>query len=163
MNRGFRAVLIAAGIAGLFGRAVAAPAPDPLPIALVASFDEALALVTAAAEQQIVAIEQRSSDAEVGALTAYFDGLDAEISVACDAATIALDTAISRLGVLSPIQRATLACCVLRHLVDTRRDLRIAIDRLDHARGSEVELAQREVDEYLVTQDRLLELRHLIG
>lgn len=138
---------VLAVIAALF--AAAGPKPAPLPIALVSAFDEAIALATSAAEARIAELEARPIPAQRD-LDVLLGRLDRAIAAREAASTAALDAALTRLDALSPASRATLACRVLRHLVDNRREL-AAIDD------------PRVAAEYRATDAWLVELRHRIG
>ena len=116
-SHGLRVSILFALVAALFGFRAATPV-TPLPGALLASFEKAVAAV----EDQIRALEQAPprSTHDVIALLAHLDG---EITVACDAATEALDRVLETAPPLPPFQRAVVRACIDRHLWDARREL----------------------------------------
>jgi len=126
-SSGLRTAVIFALIAALSGVAAAAPSPS-LPIALLASFDEALALVSDAAEQQLAVLEQRVEPPRrawpVGELLAR---LDREVWTACDAARAALGEALATVE-LSPQRRVAVLASIDRHLGDARRARMAAVE-----------------------------------
>jgi hypothetical protein len=111
--------------------------------ALLQSFDQALAIVSEAAEQRIAEIEQRRP-----AQPPRLAELEAQIDVACDIASDVLDYTISTTE-LTGFQRSVVRACVDRHVWDARRDL-------------EAETDPRVRTEYLVTYERLQEVRRMI-
>src|SRR5438445_10278768 len=92
-----RAGVVIAVVAALFG--AAGQKPEPLPIALVASFDEAISLATAAAEAHIARLERQPvpPERDLDTLLARFE---ANVAAQDAFATSALDIALARLGPL---------------------------------------------------------------
>jgi hypothetical protein len=127
------------------GHHAASAAPVSLD-ALVKSFDQALAIVSEAAEKRIAEIEQRRPDPT--SRVPRFAELEAQIDVACDIASDVLDYTISTTE-LSGFQRSVVRACVDRHVWEARRDL-------------EAETDPRVRTEYLVTYERLQEVRRLV-
>jgi hypothetical protein len=129
-----RIAFLVAVVVALLGARIATV---PLPIALLDSFDEAIALVSSAAEQRIAALEQqlpasRSSPSVAEALAE----LDREVATACQDARAALAAAIARLPrPLAPPQRATVLASIDRELAEVHRATVAARDpavRLEH-------------------------------
>ena len=125
-RRRLRAAFVFAVVAGVFGIRVAAPV-SPLPIALLASFDEALALVSHAAEQRIVELEQRAELAHRAELRRrspcvadLLARVSHEVAVACDDARAALDRALATVE-LSPARRAAVLASIDRQLIEAHR------------------------------------------
>lgn len=88
-SRRRRAAFVFAVVAALFGVQLASPPVPPLPIALLASFDEALALVSDAAEQRIAELEQRSDAPRRSPCVAdLLARIDRDVTAACDARAI---------------------------------------------------------------------------
>jgi len=119
-RRRLRAAFVFAVVAGLFGAGAAGPV-EPLPIALLASFDEAFALVSDAAEQRIAALEQRAEAAQptpcVGDLLAR---IDRKVTAECDDARATLDRAIATIE-LSPARRTAVLASIDRQLAEAHR------------------------------------------
>lgn len=119
-SRRLRAAFVFAIVAALFGVQLASPVP-PLPIALLASFDEALALVSDAAEQRIAELEQRSDAPRRSPRVAdLLARIDRDVTAACDDARAALDRAIETVE-LSPARRAAVLASIDRQLVEAHR------------------------------------------
>ena len=130
-------------VAALFGvRTFSLP---PLPLSLIASFDKAVAGV----EQQIRELERAPASATRPQVAELLARLDGEITVACDAATEALDAVLAAPPSISAIHRAVVLACIDRHLWETDRDLADTID-------PDVRV------EYQATRERLVEIRALI-
>jgi len=132
-------------LAACSGHRAASATPVSLD-ALLQSFDQALAIVSEAAEQRIAEIEQRRPT-QSPRLPRIAD-LEAQIDVACDIASDVLDYTISTTE-LSGFQRSVVRACVDRHVWQARRDL-------------EAETDPRVRTEYLVTYERLQEIRGMI-
>jgi hypothetical protein len=92
---GLRAAVLSAISAALFGVSTASAAA-PLPLSLLASFDEAIALVSDAAEQRVAELEQRpvepARSPTVADLLARFER---QVGAACDAAHDAVVAALA--------------------------------------------------------------------
>ena len=144
---GLRAAVLSAITAALFGLSTAAPAA-PLPISLLASFDEALALVSEAAEQRVAELEQRpvepAPSSTVADLLARFER---EVGAACDAAHDAMVAALA-------VDRSSSHRAVVLSLIDRQ---------LAEARGAVAGTTDPEVRaEYEQTCAWLREIRFLI-
>ena len=126
-SRRLGAAFAFAAIAVLFGTQAVSSVP-PLPIALLASFDEALALVSDAAEQRIAELERRPEAPRrspcVADLLARFDR---DVTVACDDARAALARAIETVE-LSPARRAAVLASIDRQLAEAHRERARATD-----------------------------------
>jgi hypothetical protein len=110
-----RGAVVLAVVAALFGARAASPVA-PLPIALLASFDEALALVSDAAEQRIAELEQRSEAPRRSPCVAdLLARIDRHVTAACADARAALARAFEA-GELSPARRAAVLASIDRQL-----------------------------------------------
>ena len=119
-RRRLRAAFVFAVVAALFGARSASPV-SPLPIALLASFDEAFALVSDAAEQRIAELEQRPEAPRRSPCVAdLLARIDRDVTAACDEARAALDRAIETVE-LSPARRAAVLASIDRQLAEARR------------------------------------------
>jgi hypothetical protein len=122
-----------------------------LPFVLVDSFDKAWSLVSDAAERRIDEIEADVAKPRKGpTLDDVLARMDAELSVACDAATDLLDTQLAALDSLAPQRRTAALDCTLRHLVAARESLVHANDPAEFA-------------EYDALCERLRDVRRLLG
>jgi hypothetical protein len=120
LSRRRRAAFVFAVVAGLFGAAAASPV-QPLPIALLASFDEAFALVSDAAEQQIAALERRAeAPPRPPCLDNVFARIDRQVTAACDDTRAQLVRAI-RTVELSPTRRDAVLASIDRQLAEAHR------------------------------------------
>jgi hypothetical protein len=147
-SRRLRGAVVLAVVAALFGARAASPVP-PLPIALLASFDEALALVSDAAEQRIAELEQRSQAPRRSPCVAdLLARLDRNVTAACADARAALARAFET-GELSPTRRAAVLASIDRQLAEAHR-----------ARGGTADPAVRV--EYDVTCTHLRAIRALV-
>ena len=103
----------------------AGPAPQvpPLPIALLASFDEAFALVSDAAEQRIAELEQRSElprRSPSPCVAALLTRIERDVTAACADARVALCRAFETVA-LSPARRASVLASIDRQLAEAHR------------------------------------------
>jgi hypothetical protein len=126
----------------------AAPSPQ-LPIALLASFEEALAIVHDAAEQRIAELELRCTTPQRGApVTELLTRLERSVAAECEDARAALDRAIATIE-LSPARRTAVLASIDHQLAEARR-----------GRASTRDPAVRL--EYIVTGMQLRKLRDLV-
>jgi hypothetical protein len=125
-RRRLGAAFVFAVVAAVFGARPASPvspvsmAPpvSPLPIALLASFDEALALVSDAAEQRIAELERRAEAPRRSPCVAdLLVRVDRDVTAACDDAREALDRALATVE-LSPARRAAVLASIDRQLAE---------------------------------------------
>jgi TolA-binding protein len=93
-----------------------------LPFVLLDSFDKALAMVSTAADRQMDQIEDQLSQVQARAVTfeAVHTTLEAQLDVACDAASEYLDAQLAQIATLTPERRMAALECTLKHLVDAR-------------------------------------------
>jgi hypothetical protein len=122
-RRLLRAAFVFAVIAAVFGARAASPASpvSPLPIALLASFDEALALVSDAAEQRIAELEQRAGTPRRSPCVAdLLVRVDRNVTAACDEARAALDRALATIE-LSPARRTAVLASIDHQLAEAHR------------------------------------------
>jgi hypothetical protein len=117
-SSGLRTAVIFALIAALSGVAAAAPVPT-LPLALLASFDEALALVDEAVEQRMDELE-RVEPRKPWPVAELLARIERDVWAACDDATVALGNAFGT-AELTPERRAAVRALIDRQLVDARR------------------------------------------
>lgn len=126
---GLRAATLFAIATALFGVSAASAAP-PLPISLLASFDEALALVSEAAEQRIADLEQQQQQpadpARAPTVADLLASFEREVEAASGAAHDALTVAL--LADRSSHQRAAVLSIIDRQLSETRGALACTID-----------------------------------
>jgi hypothetical protein len=125
-RRRLRAAFVFAVVAAVFGaRSASSASPassvSPLPIALLASFDEALALVSDAAEQRIAELEQRAGTPRRSPCVAdLLVRVDRNVTAACDEARAALDRARATIE-LSPARRAAVFASIDHQLAEAQR------------------------------------------
>jgi predicted transcriptional regulator len=145
-----RAASVFAVVAMVFGAGMVSQAsPLPLPIALLASFDEALALVSDAAEQRIAVLEQRVDARPRSPCVAdLLADVARDVSAACEDARAALDRAIATVS-LSPARRTAVLAAIDRQLAEAHRGRATTTDPV-------VRL------EYIVTCLQLRALRDLV-
>jgi hypothetical protein len=128
-----RIVLGIAVVLVIIGTHMAVP-KQRLPFVLIDSFDKAYALV----EQPKPTLHQ------------VFALIEAELTVACDAASDALDAQLAQLHTLSAERRALALEVAVSHLVDARENLAHAIDA-------------DEYREYDAMCERLRDVRRLLA
>lgn len=119
-GRRLRAAVVFAVAAAVFGARAVAPVP-PLPIALLASFDEAIALVHDAAEQRIAALEQRTEPLRRSPCVAeLLARIERDVTAASADARAALAHAFEA-GELPPVRRAAVLASIDRQLAEAHR------------------------------------------
>jgi hypothetical protein len=144
-------------LAAIFG--LGASPPPQLPFALLDSFDQAMKLVTAAAEKQIAEIEARSAQtarAPTVSFDEWLDRFEQQLAGVDAAAHDALDRALVAAPELSPQRREAVLDCIESHLAIASDDLSRALD------GRDDELGRLEVAEYRATFVRLRAVRALV-
>jgi hypothetical protein len=123
---GLRVAVVFATTAALFGVSTQAAVP-PLPISLLASFDEALTIVGQAAEQRIAALEQQPvAPARLPTLADLLARFEREVNAASDAAHDAVTAALT--VDLPSHRRATVLSLIDRQLSDARGALACTSD-----------------------------------
>jgi len=141
-------LVAAVSSAAVSSAAVSSAAVSPLPIALLASFDEAIALVHEAAEQRIVELEQRPAPARASRVAGLFARFERDVTAAGEDARAALARAIVTVE-LSPARRAAVLASIDHQLAEARR-----------ARWAASDPAVRA--EYVVTCRQLRALRAVV-
>ena len=122
-----------------------------LPFVLVDSFDKALSLVSDAADRRMEEIEARTPKASKGpTLDDVLARIEADLTVACDAATEQLDAQLASLDGLAPERRTAALECTLHHLTAARASLVRTSDPAEFA-------------EYDAMCERLRDVRRLLG
>jgi hypothetical protein len=118
-RRRLRVAFVFAVVVGLLGSRAAVP--EPLPIALLAAFDEAFALASDAAEQRIAALELRPEAPRRSPCVAeLLARVDRDVTAACEDARQAVERAIATVR-LSPERRAAVLASIERQLAEAHR------------------------------------------
>ena len=147
------------GVVALAAALIIAGRPPPSPFTLLDSFDQALSMVTAAAEKRIAEIERRSEHPTQQprvSFTELVDRVERQVAVAEDAARVELDRALTANAELSPGRRTAVLACIEHHVAVAADDLTRALG------GGDGELAHLEVAEYRATLLRLRAVRALV-
>jgi hypothetical protein len=146
---GLRAAPLCALVVTLLTGHAAVGKPD-LPLVLLDSFDQAFAVVYDAAERKVAALEAAASPAPPRRdVCTLLHELERNVTLACEAASTALDVELALAGSLSPERRNAVLGCIERHLGEAR-----------HALSRATDLAERA--EYTTSCERLREVRRMI-
>jgi hypothetical protein len=150
---------LGAGVVAFVTAVVIAGRPPPSPLTLLDSFDQALSLVTAAAEQRVAEIERRSEHPAPPRVSfaALVDRAERRLAVAEDAAGLALDRALATVSELTLTRRSAVLACIDHHVAQANGALARVLD------GGDDELTRLEAAEYRMTLQRLRAVRTLVA